>query len=684
MIAVKMQGVSFSYKKDIESTPVLNNVSLTIKQGEFIAIQGPSGSGKSTLLYLLGCLNRPNSGDIEILNESIIDKTRDELADLRNQKIGFIFQHFHLLPRTNVLNNILLPTQYQSRAQDKMILIKKAEDLGHLVGLSDRLSYLPNQLSGGQQQRVAIARALINNPEIILADEPTGSLDSKTSTQIIDLLRKLNRENRKTIIIITHDNEVASKCDRIIKIRDGFIESAEENTPAEFITDQRVSKQKGFQNKGVSNPKPTMYRSMTILREIGSYLPIALLNLKRNKTRTLLTMIGISVGIAAVLSMLTLGQYTKEKILSGYAEMGVNTLIFNGNPNWDLKATDVFPLSFRNFNWERDLIPLKRIFPQIKLMSPSMRSYDSSVNFGGHLIEKDVRCLGVNEEALIISNRRLIMGRNFNSDDIDLKKPVCIIGYEIGKELFTSVKPIGQVLRVTIGESSFGCYVVGVLESVTSNKEWVKPNLQVYLPFTFFQSISGDWWSSQIRETLVQVDVNADIEKTGKGIKAFFNQKYGASGRFRVDSDSILLAQMKRFLGLFTILLASIAFITLSVGGVGITNMMLVSVSERYREIGLRKAVGATDYSIRIQFLSESVLLCLIAGLVGLLLGFAGYHGAIAIAAQLVSKMKFEWTVDWIAFSLSLISIIGVGILSGLFPAIKAEKLEVIEALRTE
>lgn len=206
----------------------------------------------------------------------------------------------------------------------------------------------------------------------------------------------------------------------------------------------------------------------------------------------------------------------------------------------------------------------------------------------------------------------------------------------------------------------------------------------MYLPFTFFQSISGDWWASQIREVLIQVEADGDIEKTGKGIKAFFSQKYGPSGRFRVDSDSILLAQMKRFLGLFTILLASIAFITLTVGGIGITNMMLVSVSERFREIGLRKAIGATDSSIRLQFLTESMVLCFAAGVIGLIFGFLGYHGAIIAAAQFVKKMSFEWTVDGLAFFVSIISIFGVGILSGLFPALKAEKLQVIEALRSE
>jgi putative ABC transport system permease protein len=382
--------------------------------------------------------------------------------------------------------------------------------------------------------------------------------------------------------------------------------------------------------------------------------------------------------------MLTLGQFTKKKILAGYVDLGVNTMILYGYPNWDQKATDVAPVSFKYFDWDKDLVPLKKIFPTLERLTPLLVGWDSKANYGGRTVDQDITLQGVNEDAFLINKRKIILGRNFSRVEIEQKSGVCIIGHEVAKKLFTDRTPLGEVLRIIQDENSFGCRVIGVLGTSTSNKDYIKPNLQIFIPFTFYQALAGSWWSSQINRVVLKIHQDSDVEKVGRGIKSFFQQRYGRSAEFTIDSDSVLVAQMRNFLALFTILLSSIAFVTLAVGGIGITNMMLVSVSERYREIGLRKALGATNREIRIQFLAESIIVCAIAGVFGIILGFFSYHGAIWASTKFVNKIQFEWTIDWFALLLSIISIIVVGILSGVFPALKAEKLEVIEALRSE
>ncbi len=668
---IEVENLHFAYSTETKKVPILFGLNFKIQQGEFVAIQGPSGSGKSTLLYLLGCMSPIQSGKVEIGGVDVSGLTNDELALFRNENLGFVFQQFHLLAKATVLENILLSARYPiEKPKDLQIMKLRAIQLATKLGLGDRLNHGPQELSGGQQQRVAIARALLNEAPIILADEPTGNLDSKSAALVIEELKSIHRSG-KTVILITHDKEIAAQADRTIIIQDGKVSNSDEtrkihvSATATQITKPRL---------GIRDP----------LNSFLKIFPFAVANIFRNKIRSVLTMIGISIGVASVLAMITLGQFAKERILSSYSDLGINTLSFRGNRNWEQKATDRTGISFSSFNWEKDLEPLKEIFPEIVKISPLMSTWRSSFYFGGRSVEEDAQVFGVNEEAFQIMNKQLIKGNSLSLFHVINRTPVCVIGAEVVEKLFAQVEPIGEVLRVSTEEQSYGCRVIGVLAESKKRNEGRAAGLEVYIPFTYFQTVAGSWWQVQIREVVMQVQQGYDIEKTGLALKSFFQRKYGTSGRFRADADSILIGQMNRFLNIFSIFLVSIALISLTVGGIGITNMMLVSVSERYREIGLRKALGATNTSVRTQFLLEAILLCGIAGVIGLVTGFIGYQMIIWGGSKLIPKFDFEWVINIQALLLSVISILAVGILSGFIPALKAEKLSPIEALRSE
>lgn len=672
----EVQELSLSYRVDTQNFDVLKNLNFKVNAGEFVAIQGPSGSGKSTLFYVLGFLLKPSSGRVLFDGMDITKMNEDELTVVRNKKIGFIFQQFHLLSKTNVLENILLPTRYPSElAEPSPEHLKKALTIANQLGLGDHLTRLPNQLSGGQQQRVAIARALMNNIDLILADEPTGNLDSKNAHQILDLLVELNRQG-KTIILITHDSEVAKRCSKVYHLKDGAFTQVVENFKPSHASEQREKRQSfSLPNKA----------NLSLFKKVAfSVFPLAAENLIRNKTKSLLTMLGVVIGVAAVLAMVTLGQFSKTKILETYESLGVNKLVIRGYPNWNMKATDAVSVNFRSFAWESDILPLKRIFPEIRYLCPSLMSGRNRVLAGGLEVgDNKVVSFGITPVYLNITNRKLIAGRNISPFHVETRSPVCVIGYDIAQRLFSSTNPLGQSISLTDGNISYPCKVIGVLAAITSNQDWAPPNLHVLLPYTYFQTVNN-WWSSQIHEVTLQVSPGSDVEKAGKKIRIYFENKYGKSGQFHVDSDSTLLAQMKKFLTIFSILLTSIALLSLIVGGIGINNMMLVSVTERIKEFGIRKALGATNQSIRIQVLTESVFLCTAAGLIGVLLGFTSYELLIFGATYFVPQLKFEWVFEPLGILLSLLSIVAVGIGSGLVPALRAEKLQVIEALRSE
>jgi putative ABC transport system permease protein len=366
--------------------------------------------------------------------------------------------------------------------------------------------------------------------------------------------------------------------------------------------------------------------------------------------------------------------------------MGVNKLKLYGHRNWRLKPSEeTTGATFQSFSWASDIDPLRKVFPEIGLLSPVMQAWDGGVEFGGKSHNTDVRLFGVNDEYLAITNATVTYGRFFSKLNLERQDKVCVVGANFPTKLEVSpYKLIGDYAVVKIGQrNTFPCLIVGILKSQKSNNQWTKPDDQVLMPFTSYASVAS-YWEARIQTVVMKVTKSEDVEDTSKRVLNYFKTRYGKTGEFGVDSDSTLVAQMKRFLSIFSALLGAIAFLSLIVGGIGIHNMMLVSVVDRLKEIGLRKALGATSRSLKVLFLSESMVLCLTAGVIGLVIGFGCCQIGIYAATKFTKELTFEWIFEPFAFALSIASMVGVGVVSGLVPAKKAEKLTVIEALRSE
>lgn len=635
----------------------LQDISLKISPGEFVAIMGPSGSGKSTLMHVLGLLDRPDAGEYYLGKRKINELPDEELSAIRNRLVGFVFQQFHLLPRMTALENAALPLIYAGKRHLK----EKAKQEIEEVGLADRMNHRPNELSGGQQQRVAIARSLVNEPLIILADEPTGNLDSKSKEEIISILKELNQKG-KTVVVVTHEKEVAVHAKRIIRMLDGRIISDEksgilpkpsEESQADKIIDVVLSK---------SERTARETKFFDYLRQASG----AMLS---HKMRSFLSILGILIGVAAVIAMLALGQGAKESIEKQLSSLGSNLLLVRpGSPKLmgiALEAGSVTRFTFQ------DVAAVEKLTDEVKRVSPSVTGRGQIVYANKNW---NTQVEGVGIDYAPIRALYPAVGRFFTEDELKLRDKVALLGTTVARELFQDANPVGETIKINL----INFKVIGVLpEKGASTFHDQDDTVVIPITTAMYRVFGKEYIDAIYVEARSPGLIDAAQEAISKVIIKQHHLTKAEEDSFQIRNMADIKNALETTTKTMSLLLGSIAAISLLVGGIGIMNIMLVSVTERTREIGLRKAIGATNKDVMVQFLIEAVLMSFIGGISGILLG-GGISTLITLFAGWTAKVSLFSVV--LATTFSLI----VGIAFGLWPAQKASKLDPIEALRYE
>jgi macrolide transport system ATP-binding/permease protein len=627
----------------------LENVSLRIEDGEFVAIMGPSGSGKSTLMHVLGLLDAPDAGDYKLQGRDVAGLSEDQRAVLRGRTVGFVFQQFNLLARTSALENVALPLLYAPGDP-----VRTPAALLTSVGLATHLAHKPNEMSGGQQQRVAIARALVNNPSILLADEPTGNLDSKSQEEIMALLAGLNRAGL-TVILVTHEADVARYARRVIRMRDGAV-----------LSDERTGDAPPFKIPGSAPPVDAVPRFRW--RALAVHGREALRSLTANKVRSGLSMLGILIGVAAVVAMLALGTGARKAVEAQLSSLGANLLV-------------LMPGSMKTHGVAQGAGAVTRFTETDAREIPdeihTVTKVAPSVTGGAQLVygNKNWRSSVIGTVPDYASMRSLTAerGRFFNDEEVRMRARVAVLGVTPARELFGDADPLGEYIKI----NRINFQVIGVLKEKGA-MGWRNQDDIVGIPLTTaMRRLMGKDYVDMID---VQVESASALPATEKALRAFVRRRH----RLPEDDESFDVLNLAEIQSAFqatsrtlSLLLAVIAAISLFVGGIGIMNIMLVTVTERTREIGLRKAVGARPRDIRAQFLTEALVISLTGGLSGLLLGVGVSLGLSRVAGWAVG-ISAQSVV--LAFTFS----VGVGVLFGFWPARKAAALNPIQALRYE
>jgi macrolide transport system ATP-binding/permease protein len=638
---LELNDVGRTYTTGGEPLTVLTGVSLTIQSGEFVAIMGASGSGKSTLMNIIGCLDKPSSGAYSIRGVEVATLSGDELAALRRDTFGFIFQRYNLMSDLSAVENAEVPAVYRGMA--KIDREAHASDLLRELGLSDRLQHHPNQLSGGQQQRVSIARALMNGGPVILADEPTGALDSKGGKEVMAILEKLNAEGH-TIILVTHDSDIAAYAQRIVRIADGRITSDEQ--------------QKGE----TGHPAQTGVMGKVIkpgVAVLGEALKMAFRSLLNNRMRTSLTMLGIIIGVASVVALMAIGNGAKQDVLERIQAMGTDLLtIRRGPPAMHASGGIITSFLPEDLPFINSVPGVAMAVPETELSS-LLRSGDQDLM---------VTAVGTGEDFPRVHDWPTESGVFFSAEHVMRYTQVVVLGRTVVKNLFPNeTNPLGQY--VLIGNAPF--MVIGVMSSKGLSGRGDDLDNSAWLPYTTAGArIFGQRFFNSI---VVRVKPGADMTVVQAGLQTLLIKRHRKED-FNIRNMADTIATANETQNTLTYLLAAIAVISLVVGGIGVMNIMLVSVTERTREIGIRMAIGARSYDVMFQFLTEAVMVCFIGGLAGVIVGVGGGLVTSAIAGW---RVIFTVAPIVIAFACAFLT----GIIFGYLPARKAAQLDPIEAL---
>ena len=677
----------------------LHGVTMKVSHGELVAIMGSSGSGKSTLMYILGCLDRPTSGRYIFEGVDVAQLTEPELARIRCERLGFVFQTFNLLPRTSALENVALPLFYSTREQlGGGARMERARTALRFLGLGDRERNTPGQLSGGQQQRVAIARALINSPSLLLADEPTGNLDTETSHEIMDTLVSLNREQGVTVIIVTHEADIAAYADRVLTMRDGRIITDETKAKpgAAGVSAQALARASG-EGVSVAAPPATLPSTPSVAFAF-MILATAAQAIGRNKMRSILTMLGVFIGVAALIAMVAVGQGANEAVRKQIESLGTNLLVVvpgartSGGVRAGFGSASTLTVS--------DAQAIRREAPAVAQVSYLIRQ-GGQVQYGNQNWTTNIQ--GVSPNYPPITNWQIGAGSWITEQDDSEGALVVLIGQTVYKQLFTETEnPLGATILV----KSVPMRVIGVLAGKGQTPFGQDQDDLVMVPFTTAQrkvlgvatptqATAPNWvyvdppnpygvqprLTGFVNQIYVQAAspelVQSAMRQVTETLMRRHRIKPGDIADFSVRNLSQIAETAESSSRIMALLLAAVASISLLVGGIGIMNILLVSVTERTREIGLRMAIGAHRLHVLLQFLAEAVFLSVVGGVVGILFGIA-VSEIIAVVAGWPTPISVAAILGGFLFSAA------VGIFFGYYPARKAAHLDPIEALRYE